>query len=358
MVNWLLHWAETLAGTREMSAAFLQLNLDDAEQVGEISGWDLDLRQLSRGSFNGEQHVLGLEHLQLMQVSFNRKLQQLGAPPEGYLAFGLLDHHCHPFTYCGHEIGAEHVISFNQHDGFQAATHPGHHAYTIALSIEYLKEVSEFTGRGFDPEAEIAPIFTPSARTNTWLTDTENLFARLKRDGIQSSDTNLQNLQFELAYDVISAISTENNTLFPSGKGRRRVITRAIDYIEDNLDRDFSIQDLCIGSHTSWSTLGRAFKDEFGISPKDYILGSRLKHVRAMLRKPGQDTTVRDAATRWGFQHLSQFAKYYRAMFGELPSETLATARQVVAITTHPHSTGQSPAIAESFGRSPAQPES
>jgi AraC-like DNA-binding protein len=31
---------------------------------------------------------------------------------------------------------------------------------------------------------------------------------------------------------------------------------------------------------------------------------------------------IGDAAARWGFSHLSYFAREYRDLFGELPSET------------------------------------
>jgi AraC family ethanolamine operon transcriptional activator len=35
------------------------------------------------------------------------------------------------------------------------------------------------------------------------------------------------------------------------------------------------------------------------------------------------ESRVADIAIRWGFWHMGQFARDYRAMFGELPSETL-----------------------------------
>ena len=35
------------------------------------------------------------------------------------------------------------------------------------------------------------------------------------------------------------------------------------------------------------------------------------------------ETSVTDAANRWGFWHMGDFAMNYRRMFDELPSDTL-----------------------------------
>ena len=46
--------------------------------------------------------------------------------------------------------------------------------------------------------------------------------------------------------------------------------------------------------------------------------------VRRDLRQgSASDTRVGDVAAKWGFWHLGRFAGDYKAMFGELPSETV-----------------------------------
>ena len=52
----------------------------------------------------------------------------------------------------------------------------------------------------------------------------------------------------------------------------------------------------------------------------------RLNGVRRMLRDPQVLCTVQQAAARWGFFNLSQFASDYRRQFGERASETLERA--------------------------------
>jgi transcriptional regulator GlxA family with amidase domain len=68
--------------------------------------------------------------------------------------------------------------------------------------------------------------------------------------------------------------------------------------------------------------MNRAFRERFGIGPKAYLLRQRLSRVRAALVAAPIDTVIADIANEHGFWHLGQFAKDYRTMFGELPSET------------------------------------
>jgi len=55
----------------------------------------------------------------------------------------------------------------------------------------------------------------------------------------------------------------------------------------------------------------------------NYIRCVRLNGVRRELIGTRADAlTIGDAASRWGFFHLSHFAADYQALFGELPSHT------------------------------------
>ena len=45
--------------------------------------WNLDFRQLDRGSFRGKLLQFGVEGVQVGDVCFSRSVRQLGAPPDG-----------------------------------------------------------------------------------------------------------------------------------------------------------------------------------------------------------------------------------------------------------------------------------
>lgn len=60
--------------------------------------------------------------------------------------------------------------------------------------------------------------------------------------------------------------------------------------------------------------------------PNQYLRIRRLNQVHRELRGAGR-ASVTEVALRFGFFELARFARGYRSLFGELPSETLAESR-------------------------------
>jgi AraC family ethanolamine operon transcriptional activator len=53
----------------------------------------------------------------------------------------------------------------------------------------------------------------------------------------------------------------------------------------------------------------------------------RLNGARRELGSTVATASVSDAANRWGFWHMGQFAADYRKLFGERPSQTATDSR-------------------------------
>ncbi|WP_020673070.1 AraC family transcriptional regulator [Amycolatopsis nigrescens] len=68
----------------------------------------------------------------------------------------------------------------------------------------------------------------------------------------------------------------------------------------------------------------KAFREELGTSPSEYLREVRLQRVyNELLAAPADTTTVGEIARKWGFSHHGRFAAMYRERFGESPKETL-----------------------------------
>lgn len=94
------------------------------------------------------------------------------------------------------------------------------------------------------------------------------------------------------------------------------------EYIKEHLTETLTLTDLERVSGLSSRALQHSFGKQFGCTPLEWIRHERLCLAKQKLSS-GNFTRVTDVALECGFGNLGYFSKYYRACFGELPSETL-----------------------------------
>jgi AraC-like DNA-binding protein len=108
-----------------------------------------------------------------------------------------------------------------------------------------------------------------------------------------------------------------------------RIVRLAEEYIEASWDRAITIEELASQTNVSIRALYAAFKKSRGYSPMTFAKTVRLRRAKQMLLEPNQRTSVSAVASKCGLGNLGHFARDYREMFGELPSETLSRTRRV-----------------------------
>src|SRR5258705_12876032 len=109
-----------------------------------------------------------------------------------------------------------------------------------------------------------------------------------------------------------------------------QIVRRALSVVNDSSGRPPLITDLCRAAGVSERTLRNAFHDVHGLSPKQYLLRHGLEEAhRALQVAQGARGSVTLVATECGFFELGRFARAYRRLFGERPSDTLRRAPAV-----------------------------
>jgi AraC family ethanolamine operon transcriptional activator len=134
--------------------------------------------------------------------------------------------------------------------------------------------------------------------------------------------------QIELI-DSLLATLRQASDLVPSRgdrtrRSRSQIVQRAEEYALARTGANLCVSDLCRIAGVSERTLEYAFKEVLALTPVAYLTRLRLHRVRkALLAATPGSTTIAAQALAWGFWHFGEFARAYRACFGELPSETL-----------------------------------
>jgi AraC-like DNA-binding protein len=96
------------------------------------------------------------------------------------------------------------------------------------------------------------------------------------------------------------------------------------DHIRSSIGSPLSISRMEELTGLTGRALSYAFRSRFDCSPQEWQRNFLLDHARPMLKDRDYTGSVKALAYELGFSSPSSFAAFYKARFGELPSETLA----------------------------------
>ena len=301
----------------ELSAVF-----PDVSDLGRKAGFDLGFRRLDSGPDRVRADFRLGEQITLVRMTFARAYHQRGTPPEGMKSFGI------PFSpmrnWLGNEYEEQSVLPFNLPDGIDGVSEAGFEACTISVREECLERVSE----AFQVPVGDA-LVAPGTNTVIGNGRSTQLLRRLVSSHFKPDGGRLDlDHESELVLVLLHSATADTLTIDKSSpNSRAQAIARSIAFINERRGEAVTVAEICRATGIPLRTLNRAFREHFGVGPKGYLIRQRLSEVRAELIQARSGIVITDVANRWGFWHMGQFARDYRAVFGELPSATLASGR-------------------------------
>ena len=87
-------------------------------------------------------------------------------------------------------------------------------------------------------------------------------------------------------------------------------------YIEENLRNTLKITDLCQIVYMSKPSLFRTFKNEFGISPIEFVIRERIRLAKNLL---GSQNSIKESCFKSGFNNLHYFVRTFKRVEGITP---------------------------------------
>jgi AraC family ethanolamine operon transcriptional activator len=299
----------------------------DIESLNGVFGWDLDWRQIEPGLLKFQITALGHADISVMRVEFNRSFHQIGTPPPDAITIGLPDIESGVLKSNGINISPGTLINFNYDNLLDTVNQGEFGGFVLSFSEAALRRA--FSEIGVDPG-----LVKEVKETRFWdyFGDLHEQLRQLLQAFIEvavsQGNAGLEkwNLAFNRDLPAITAQILAVNHQQPklsTPKFQARALQRALQIINEYDQIPISVKSLSALAGASWSTLERAFLNEFGITPKAYSKVRRLTAVQSELIKHGSTVTIREIAGHWGFTHMGSFAADYNKQFGELPSRTL-----------------------------------
>ncbi len=104
-------------------------------------------------------------------------------------------------------------------------------------------------------------------------------------------------------------------------------VEKARSFIAVNLHEDIKLGDIANSVGVCPRLLQKAFSQHCGCSPMQFLTQTRLNRIHQDLEQATSSVKITDVMMRYGFIQGGKFAKEYRQLFGENPSETLKQAK-------------------------------
>jgi two-component system response regulator YesN len=97
------------------------------------------------------------------------------------------------------------------------------------------------------------------------------------------------------------------------------IIQFVYDYLENNYDKDITLDVVADKLNISRSYLSSYFKEKTGTNFVDYVNSVRIDKAKKLLLNP--DIRIQDAAQFVGYQNINSFNRMFKKFTGFTPSE-------------------------------------
>jgi AraC-like DNA-binding protein len=303
---------------------------DVHQHARAIPGWPQEYDQLSRGPLNSSLRQVSTQTFQMFQEVMNRQVVQRGHCPPQRLCLAVSETEVETSAVKKLKQPLARVVLLRNSEAFMLHAPEGLSLVAANVDFERFMQMAEL---------HLSPCQTALAKGAAELSVSAEAVARLKhslylilhQSSLQSErkapteslDKVMDEMLLNAFLDVFAAIGDPDTQTRCNASVSHYMVRRSRELVEGDVCSPLSILDLCAQLRVSRRTLQASFHRVAGIGPLEYLRNLRLNAVRRRLgTTTAQELQVGDAAAEMGFFHLSHFARHYKHLFDELPSDT------------------------------------
>ncbi|WPN32999.1 helix-turn-helix domain-containing protein [Pseudomonas sp. P5_109] len=284
---------------------------DVAEQIRATPGWTQHYQQMSPGHFAGLVRYLDLQGVEIYEESMNTRVEQNFSAPQGSLSFCF-------------DRGDNALYVLNGESRNIWITPENYQEIAVVFGPEFVQrhslDIARLEG------LFMAPLNSQqNALFCRWLSGT---LTRLSQTyDPPSREALTQQLLEDCLFILDNACVGLDQGALQRRAGERAIMKRVGEWAADTPEEHLNLLELSQVAGVSLRQLQHAFKTYTGMAPTQWLRLRRLNSAhRELLSRTPTQTTVAEVAMHWSFWHLGRFSSSYRALFKELPSDTLKRA--------------------------------
>jgi AraC-like DNA-binding protein len=238
---------------------------------------------------------------------------------DGVVVFGLITQAPQGGVWCGTELAAGQLFAFAPGTTFVGWEPTGLAATVLVASVDSLATAGVQLGLG-------EPVLRRVVKPVPHRPQTARLIADLWAATAQPDLVERPLGSMELLESAARALVDVDTQPAAAVRrlDRRRIVSDCLESVEASGSFQPSMSELCRATNTSASCVRGAFVEVFDMPPTQYFQHRLLSRLRVeLLRADPANTTVTGIAGLLGVTHLGRTSGRYRAVFGEVPSQTL-----------------------------------
>lgn len=163
----------------------------------------------------------------------------------------------------------------------------------------------------FDNDEEITTLINKLIRVSSSTDRAKNIFA----------DLNLKELLIRLVQSqYLEQVAAETTT-----HGNKSRLHYVLHHINEHLTGRIHVNDLCRKAYLSRNAFFKWFKEQFGITPLEYINNERIKLAKQMLMT--RAASIGDVSFQCGFSDVNYFVRAFKKSEGITPGAYKAATR-------------------------------
>jgi AraC-like DNA-binding protein len=139
-------------------------------------------------------------------------------------------------------------------------------------------------------------------------------------------------IQREIFYRLLVSEQGPRLRQITSVESHSYQIAQAIDWLKDNFDKTFRVEDLATKAGISTSTFHHRFRSMTAMSPLQFQKRLRLNEARQPMLTENLDAAT--AAFQVGYESPSQFSREYSRLFGAPPLRDITNLRELAGGAT------------------------